>query len=133
MSVRFFQCRGVCASLLVILAFAARLQAQAQNNNAAELSDLRQAYSTLAIADHDYKGHRVRAMHAIEAACDLLGTDVRGDAKGREKQAVSDTQLRQAQALVQQAQALATQQNQKKVAKHTARAIEEISIALSIK
>ncbi len=43
-----------------------------------EVETLRQAYITLSVADRDYKGHRVRAMKAIEAACKLLGTDIFG-------------------------------------------------------
>jgi len=38
----------------------------------AAVASLRQSYATLAVADHDYKGHRVKAMKAIEAACKLL-------------------------------------------------------------
>jgi hypothetical protein len=133
MSARFGTWCGGIASLFLLLAFSAPLAAQSQGNNAAELGQLRQAYATLSLADHDYKGHRVKAMHAIEAACDLLGTNIRGDGKDREKQSISDSELRQAQALVQQACNLATQQNQRKVAAHLNKAIKEISIALSIK
>jgi hypothetical protein len=133
MRVRFFKALGVCSSLLVVFAFAARLQAQSQDNKAIELNNLRLAYGTLCKADHDYKGHRVRAMHAIEAACDILGTDIRGDGKSKEGQSISDAELRQAQTLVQQALGMAQQQNQKKVAAHLTKAINEISIALTIK
>jgi len=66
---------------------------------------LRQAYVTLARADHDYHGHRVAAMHQIEAAARELGRDIRGDGRGLEKQGVSDQQLRAAQELLQNASA----------------------------
>src|SRR5581483_5813463 len=73
---------------------------------ASALGLLRSAYATLAVADHDYKGHRVKAMKAIENACKLLGTDISGEGKGKEPQAISDTQLRAALAQVQQAATL---------------------------
>ena len=95
---------------------------------------LRPAYITLATADHDYKGHRVKAMKAIEAACDLLRTDIRGEGKGHEPQAISDTQLRGALSEVQQASALVPAgKGQKKIVSHLDKAISELNIALTIK
>lgn len=43
---------------------------------------LREAYDILARADHDYKGHRAKAMHEIEAAGKLIGMNVKGEGKG---------------------------------------------------
>ncbi len=95
---------------------------------------LRPAYITLATADHDYKGHRVKAMKAIEAACALLGTDISGEGKGHEPQAVSDAQLRQALSEVQQASAaVPAGKSQKKIVTHLDKAISEITTALTIK
>ena len=88
-----------------------------------------QAYTTLAQADHDYKGHRVAAMKQIEAAAKLLGVSVRGDGKGHEKQGVSDAQLRTAQGLLQQAR---SGLNGKPLG-HVNKALQQLSIALSIK
>jgi hypothetical protein len=88
-----------------------------------------QAYSTLEQADHDYKGHRVAAMKQIEAAARLLGVNVRGDGKGHKPQGVSDAQLRAAQGLLQQAQAGLSG----KALKHVNKALQQLSIALSIK
>ena len=88
-----------------------------------------QAYASLEQADHDYKGHRVAAMRQIEAAAKLVGVNVHGDGKGHETQGVSDAQLRTAQGLLQQARAgLAG-----KPLKHVNRALQQLSIALSIK
>src|SRR5208283_4596781 len=42
----------------------------------AEVTALRPAFALLLHADHDYRGHRVKAMHAIAAACRLMGTDI---------------------------------------------------------
>src|SRR3974377_234157 len=87
-----------------------------------------QAYTTLEQANHDYKGHRVAAMKQIEAAGKILGVSVRGDGKGHEKQGVSDAQLRTAQGLLQQARSGLSG----KALKHVDKALQELSIALSI-
>lgn len=88
-----------------------------------------QAYTTLEQADHDYKGHRVAAMKQIEAAAKLLGVSVRGEGRGHEKQGVSDAQLRTAQGLLQQAQSGLSG----KPLRHVNKALQQLSIALSIK
>jgi hypothetical protein len=98
-----------------------------------EINLLKQAYATLAMADHDYKGHRVKAMKAIEAACKSFGLDVTGSGKGHEQQGISDAQLKQAQQDVQQASSIAAGLDQTKVVKHLEKAISEIGIALTIK
>jgi hypothetical protein len=99
-----------------------------------EVETLRQAYITLSVADHDYKGHRVRAMRAIENACKLLGTDISGKGRGREKQAISDEQLRSVLASIQQVRgSLAVAGAQPAVVKHLDVAISQLTTALSIK
>ncbi len=90
---------------------------------------LRQAYTTLERADHDYKGHRIEAMKQIEAAGKALGVKVRGDGKGHEPQGLSDAQLRTAQGLLEQARA----ELKGKPLRHVNNAIHQLSIALSIK
>jgi len=90
---------------------------------------LRQAFATLSVADHDYKGHRVEAMKQIEAATKLLKMDLRGDGRGHEKQAVSDEQLRIARGLLQQASSGVTG----KPLKHVERAINQINVTLKIR
>jgi len=90
---------------------------------------LREAYLTLSAADHDYKGHRVEAMKEIEAAARLLKVDLRGDGKGRERQGVSDEQLRAARSLLGQARAELNGRPLKRVDK----AIGQIDIALKIR
>jgi hypothetical protein len=99
-----------------------------------EVATLTQAYDTLAVADHDYKGHRAHAMKAIEAACKLLGTDITGRGKGRESQAISDEQLRSVLASIQQVRgSLAAAGTQPQVVKHLDVAINQLTIALSLK
>ena len=90
---------------------------------------LSQAYTALARADHDYKGHRVSAMKHVQAAAKLLGVSIKGEGKGHEKQFVSDEQLRTAQKLLEQARAGLTG----KPLKHVNQALEQISTALAIK
>jgi hypothetical protein len=90
---------------------------------------LRQAYVTLAMADHDYKGHRAEAMKQIEAAAKILRADIRGDGRGHEKQGVSDEQLRIARTMLEQARVGL----RGKALKHVDRAIKQINIALKIR
>jgi hypothetical protein len=149
MTPKFLSSLGGAALLAAVISLSANVRAvtppQTQTTAATQGSDLpllrvqggevatlRQAYGILAVADHDYKGHRVRAMKAIEAACKLLGTDISGDSKGKEKQAISDDQLRQVLATIQQV-AAAIGPSQPKVAAHLDVAIKQLTTALSIK
>ena len=101
----------------------------ASTGSSAATGQLSQAYAALSGANHDYQGHRVRAMRHIEAAAKELGVNLQGDGQGQEQQAVSDQQLRTAQSLLQQA-APALQGNARM---HVDKAIDQLSIALSIK
>ena len=92
---------------------------------------LREAYDILARADHDYKGHRAKAMHEIEEAGKHIGMDLKGEGHGRERQGVSDAQLHHAQELL--IQVSANMAGQKKVHNRVEAAIQQLSIALSIK
>jgi len=104
-----------------------RLNSNAQQAPPANL--LRQAYLTLSMADHDYKGHRVEAMKQIEAAAKLLKADIHGDGRGHEKQRVSDEQLRIARGMLEQTRP----ELRGKPLKHVDRAIKQINIALKIR
>jgi len=94
---------------------------------------LRNAYVILATGDHDYKGHRVRAMHQVEFAAKLLGMDITGSAKDRQPQPLSDAKLREAQGLLQSVLGAAEVKSQERVAKHITEAINQINVALSVK
>jgi hypothetical protein len=102
-------------------------------SDTAEAGMLRSAYLILATGDHDYKGHRVRAMHQIEAAAKLLGMNLSGDAKDRQSQPLSDAKLREAQGLLQSVLGASEVKSQKRVTKHITEAINHINIALSIR
>lgn len=97
--------------------------------NASPIGLLDQAYALLSVANHDYKGHRIHAMHAIRAAAQELGAPLKGEGKGRENQGTSDSQLRSALPLLQQAAAGLTG----KPLLHVQEAIKELNIALTIK
>jgi len=94
---------------------------------------LQNAYDILATGDHDYSGHRVKALHAVKMAAKLLGLNLAGDDKFRQPQPLSDAKLREAQGLLQNVLGNAEVMNQKRVVKHLTEAINQISIALSIK
>ena len=102
-------------------------------SDTAEAGMLRRAYVILATGDHDYKGHRVKAMHQIEAAADLLGMNIRADAKDRQPQVLSDAKLREAQGLLQNVLGAAEVKSQKHISKHIVQAINQLSVALSIR
>jgi len=109
---------------------AAKAQAETIPNDSTEAGLLRQAYGLLQLADHDYKGHRVRAMKQIEVAAQHLGVILRGDGKGHEAQAASDEQLRSAQTLLEQA-SLGLKAGQGLA--HVKLAIAQLAIALAIR
>jgi hypothetical protein len=102
-------------------------------SDSAEAGMLQSAYLILATGDHDYKGHRVRAMHQIEAAAKLLGMNLSGDAKDKQPQSLSDAKLREAQGLLQNVLGASEVKNEKRVTKHVTEAINQINIALSIR
>ena len=102
-------------------------------SDTAEAGMLQNAYIILATGDHDYKGHRVRAMHQIELAARLLGMDITGSAKDKQPQPLSDAKLREAQGLLQNVLGAAEVQNQPRVTRHINAAINQINVALSIR
>jgi len=111
----------------LLLAFGLVTGAHAQAGSA--LTTLDDAYATLAQANHDYKGHRVKAMKQIELAVQELGGKISGKGKGREPQGTSDAQLRAAQSLLQQVLGGLSS----KPLKHVNAAIAQINTALTIK
>jgi hypothetical protein len=98
-----------------------------------EIGLIEQALNTLAMADHDYKGHRAKAMHALEAALKELGTDVADHGSGKQTQTVSDAELRAAQRQVAQASNIASAYGQTGVVDHLTHAVDEIGKALDAK
>jgi hypothetical protein len=99
----------------------------------AEADVLRRAYRILATGDHDYKGHRARAMHAVEEAGKLLDMDLAGDLKDRTPQPLSDEKLREAQGLITEVLGASEVKDQKHITKHLKEAVNQINTALSIR
>ena len=120
----FIRYSMLLATLLLAFGLVTRAQAQPAGN----LTLLDDAYATLAHADHDYKGHRVKAMKQIEAAVKELGGKISGKGRGHEPQGTSDAQLRAARVLLQQTTGLSG-----KALKHVDNAIAQINTALAIK
>jgi hypothetical protein len=98
-----------------------------------EAKALIRSYRILATGDHDYKGHRVKAMHQIEAAAKLLGVNLGGDAKARQKQVLSDDKLRDARGLLEIVLNSAEVKAQPRISRHITEAINQINVALSIR
>ena len=115
--------------LLTALLLALGLVTRAQAQPAGTIPVLENAYATLARADHDYKGHRAKAMKQIQLAVSELGGKSGGKGKGHEPQAASDAQLQSARGLLQQTLPSLTG----KPHKHVSAAIREIDEALAIK
>ena len=118
-----------CTTLLATLLLAFGLVTRSQGQTASPVTTLDDAYATLAQANHDYKGHRVKAMKQIELAVQELGGKISGKGKGHEPQGTSDAQLRAAQSLLQQAAGGLSA----KPLKHVSAAIAQINTALTIK
>jgi len=101
------------------------------NDGAAVLGTgiLPEAYNLLKLADHDYKGHRARAMHQIEMAARLIGEHLAGDGHAREPQPTSDANLRRAQSLLSEA----VSKMAGTPAVHIQKATQELSVALAVR
>jgi hypothetical protein len=99
----------------------------------AELKALTQAYADLAVGNHDYKGHRVKALKEVETACHILGLSIQGDGKAHQQQRTSDERLREAQSLLKDVYAMAEQSHQHGVMNHVDAALKQIAICLTIK
>jgi hypothetical protein len=102
--------------------------------NPADVQAVSQAYRLLEQADHDYQGHRAKAMKHLHQAGRALGVSLKGDGKAKEQQGTSDSQLQQAQTILQQ---MTTSGNggkhHQRVLQHVHSALSEIQTALSIK
>jgi hypothetical protein len=124
-----------------------------------ELAKLKSAKKLLEEANHDYQGHRARAVHAIHQAIREIEHKGKGIGKHapttpanaaakaavraakasapktpavHEAQAASDTQLRAAEQLLLKAQAELSTGRHPKASAHVQTAIQELEIALKI-
>jgi hypothetical protein len=114
----------------------ASAQVGRQPANPADVQAVTQAYKLLAQADHDYSGHRAKAMKHLHQAGKVLGISLQGDGKAKfgEGQGTSDAQLKQAQTMLQQMTSNnAGGRRHQKAMQHVSSAMSEINTALSIK
>lgn len=102
-------------------------------SDSAEAGLMIQAYDILASSDHDYDGHRLKAMHQVEAAAKLLGVKLHGDAKDRQKQVISDDKMREAQGMLEKVLNNSEVKSQDKISKHVSEAVHQISLGLDKK
>ena len=124
-----------------------------------EAQTLREAYLALASGDHDYDGHRVKAMEAVKAALNILDravlkhgtqqqqssttqgqaavanalTTAKQTPKVHENQTQSDKLLQQAAQLLGQVRTTLVQHKQQHVLTHVDTAAGEITTALKIR
>lgn len=115
---------------LAVLPLKAALDTPSKNG---EISLLQNAYVLLSQANHDYDGHRVKAMQSIHKAALLLKVNLQSKGNVREDQGTSDAKLQEAQKLLEQARTLAVGKGQRKFVKHLDAAIGHLSSALAIK
>lgn len=96
-----------------------------------EAEKLREAYQIMSWADHDYKGHRAKAMHETEEAGRRFDLDLHGEGRGHQRQHVSDAELRHARELLKEVRDMS--EHQKRVHEHVDEAIRELDRALEVK
>jgi hypothetical protein len=90
---------------------------------------LRRAYWLLEQADHDYKGHRGKAMEQIRKAGKIMGIDLHGEGYGGEHQAWSDERLREAKHALEDI----VDTRHEREHEHIWKAIKEIDKALEVR
>jgi hypothetical protein len=134
-------------------------QAAKQQVKLSEAEVLRQAYVALAAANHDYNGHRAKAMNRVQAAIRMLDASVMkkgtlaqkvvtvkedaaaGQARAaarvnkqvHENQVSSDAQLRLAAEKLQSVRPILAQTTRPRALAHVDAALKEIGIALAIR
>jgi hypothetical protein len=112
------------AAVSVALSFAARVYAEPPRQ------ELVHAYVLLKHANHDYEGHRARALEHIQAAGKALDLKLEGDTDTHERQWKSDQLMAEARQLLFHARSSFEGHDRERAANHVDRAIEEIDRAV---
>jgi len=112
------------AAVAIALSFGIRAYAEPPRD------ELAHAYYLLKTADHDYKGHRTKAIHEIESAGHEIGMKFEGHISDHERQLKSDDQLSAASGLLREARDKMEAGDREKAAVHLQKAIEEVDAAL---
>ncbi len=122
--------RSLCLRIVAIaLALSFGLSAYAETPR----ESMVHAYRLMKKADHDYDGHRVKAMEHLEVAGKALGLELKGDLGDKERQWKSDAQLAEARKLLRNAAKKLERADRDRVADHVDLAIKEIDLALKVK
>jgi hypothetical protein len=108
----------------VALSFATRVYAEPPGQ------ELVHAYVLLKHANHNYEGHRARALEHVEAAGKALDLNLEGDVNNHERQWKSDQMLAEARHLLFHAREKFERHDRDRAATHVDRAIEEIDRAI---
>jgi hypothetical protein len=114
--------------VVTVLALACGLSAYAETPR----EELVHAFHLLKKADHDYAGHRVKAMGEVEIAGKALGLELGGDIPEKERQWKSDAQLTEARRLLVEARDKLESRDRDRAAAHLEVAIKELDLALSV-
>jgi hypothetical protein len=127
---KLLACVSVMVLAVAVLPVKAAVDGAAKNS---EISLLQNAYVLLSQANHDYDGHRVKAMQSIHKAALLLKVNLQSKGDVHEDQSTSDAKLQEAQKLLKQARTFATGKSTRKFLKHLDTAIGHLSNALATK
>jgi hypothetical protein len=114
---------------VVALALAVGVSAYAETPR----EEVAHAHRLLKLANHDYAGHRVKAMKELEAAGKALHLELGGELIEHERQWKSDEQLVEARRLLREARNKLEKEDRDRVAARLDKAIEEIDTALKVK
>lgn len=112
------------AAVTVALSFAMRVYAEPPRQ------ELLHAYVLIKHANHNYEGHRARALEHVEAAGKALDLNLEGDVNNHERQWKSDQMMAEARHLLFHARGSFERQDRDRAATHVDRAIEEIDRAI---
>ena len=108
----------------VALSFGARVYAEAPRQ------EIVHAYVLLKHANHDYNGHRARALEQVEAAARALDLKLEGDASERERKWQSDEMLAEARHLLYHVRDTFEARDRERAANRVDKAISEIDAAI---
>lgn len=92
--------------------------------------ELVHAYVLIKHANHNYEGHRARALEHVEAAGKALDLKLEGDTNNQERQWKSDQMLAEARHMLYHARDALDRHDRERAATHVDRAIEEIDRAI---
>lgn len=95
--------------------------------------ELVHAFYLLKKANHDYGGHREKAVKEVQTAAHQLGLEMGGDVPEGERQWKSDAQITEARRLLREAAVKLEQRDRDRVSAHVDKAVSEIDAALKIK